>query len=1268
MGKTVSKIKGKKKKKNKAPGGIAAFRSFVHGVVSDMLSATIVDIKDFNLMNYEFMQWQMSRNLATKEAFMEFSGSSAYIGGNSENHSEIPQFPSYTNGFNYLEYSDVIPQNEYNGVLTAIGDVDYVDESDKQNVFNKVHYYWDAYDGEALTDDHQAEDSVGVVDGGSYEARNSLLYKTRKLMDEGKIKTIVSKFHTDSDVFYNGQVRTNAFGESHGRNLLTKEAEKNGVAYTINGFDNPYCRVWTHHYQYDRFLKTMRADTGGINTWEGFEWTEDEKKIFFPEFDKEHGEHGEQYAYAWRGDHNQSRRRKHSVLDTETGLLKIAPKYLDGGSSNVHTKDCMFSIENLAWKDYDPYSFEQALSWEQRGPLGGRIMWFPPYGLTFTETASANWQQNDFIGRGEKIYTYVNSERSGNLSFMMITDHPSSIDYSSWYVNDDDKENDYHRYFAGCMGQLGMHGEGGVNDENTRLNNSYPDNIHEQPTDMTDEYTADMIKDIEINPNIAEKGQRPPENPELNENPITIEFFVFFPNNYSGINDFPNNKDGNVDAMLYLIAGRNSQVTTKKKIAGGDEEDGYIYDILHSDNPLTKQNFNEAKKGRGYETSTPSDTNSNNQIINVLPNTKGITDESYEDEFIFGAKKNYKESYQADENKQWWYRIDHILDNDGEYVLRFPNKNYIAQTLEPGKLNYQDTRSYGLNNNVSNNDDVHMQMDDENDELYSFLEVAAALYDLTKAPVDIYSYITGMLDNDSIDRIELLKEYFKDHKLIEVKCEGMSNSHGKDAKEGNARNNALAENRAKTIVTWLKTYSKWNEGDYKTKIGYTSSVPVPPGNVNDSQAKLYRCARCVMKFSAAKDSSTNSEDSNTTKTLENDYYRSISEWNKGTTYNTGDVVAYNKKVYSCNQDNVTSKPTTQKWTNITNTTSEWRETSTYQTGAIVLYQGTFFTVKQEVHGTNPLSGNGADYNEFNGFIRIDDNSEVKSVFPEADLNKQYYRKILTKPSYEQQDPNNPNSMTQQVNLELIKRCHNIWVYDDGKLQLMCDGYEPGRGVINSNGQFEFQKNKLRYDQEYHFYKRYFADHPFVFQKLQEKIKYFNPAFHSMTPEGFNSRLTFLHQCTRQGMTKTMGDYATGGMTANNLAFGRPPFCVLRLGDFYNQMIVIDNISFDYSVSDGISWDLNTEGNGVQPMLCKVNISFKFIGGGDITGPVRRLQNAMSFNYYANTSFYDNRADRVEYQTTNYKSMGGAGNNKVDLDNSYAYVPKIYRDEEVKSKP
>ena len=192
-------------------------------------------------------------------------------------------------------------------------------------------------------------------------------------------------------------------------------------------------------------------------------------------------------------------------------------------------------------------------------------------------------------------------------------------------------------------------------------------------------------------------------------------------------------------------------------------------------------------------------------------------------------------------------------------------------------------------------------------------------------------------------------------------------------------------------------------------------------------------------------------------------------------------------------------------------------------------------------------------------------------------------------------------------------------------------------------------NTIRYDQEYHFFKEVKKDHSIVQKNLLDKIKYFNPAFHSMTPEGFNMRLTFLNQCTRQGNTVTSSD--KGGKTANNLAFGRPPFCVLRLGDFYNQMIVINNINIDYNVSGYPQWDLNPEGAGVQPMLCQVTINFDFIGGGDLGGAIRRLQNSMTFNYYANTRLYDNRADRVSYDWDETTGQNG----EMKKDESYFHT-------------
>ena len=176
-------------------------------------------------------------------------------------------------------------------------------------------------------------------------------------------------------------------------------------------------------------------------------------------------------------------------------------------------------------------------------------------------------------------------------------------------------------------------------------------------------------------------------------------------------------------------------------------------------------------------------------------------------------------------------------------------------------------------------------------------------------------------------------------------------------------------------------------------------------------------------------------------------------------------------------------------------------------------------------------------------------------------------------------------------------------------------------IVNVEDSF----NDIRYDQEYRFFTVLKEKNPIIYNRLIDKIKYFDPAFHSMTPEGFNGRLNFLQQCTRQG--NTIGASDKNYKTATNLAFGRPPICILRIGDFYNTEIVITNLTVDY---DPLVWDLNSEGIGVQPLLANVNISFNFIGGSSLSGPIKRLQNAMTFNYYANTEVYDNRSDTVEY--------------------------------------
>jgi hypothetical protein len=165
------------------------------------------------------------------------------------------------------------------------------------------------------------------------------------------------------------------------------------------------------------------------------------------------------------------------------------------------------------------------------------------------------------------------------------------------------------------------------------------------------------------------------------------------------------------------------------------------------------------------------------------------------------------------------------------------------------------------------------------------------------------------------------------------------------------------------------------------------------------------------------------------------------------------------------------------------------------------------------------------------------------------------------------------------------------------------------------------------------------DSPTVFNGLKEQLKYFHPAFHAITPEGLNKRLVFLQQCMRPGDTvPTVVETGPGTTTllykdAFNSAFGAPPVCVLRVGDFWHTKIVIDSLSLTYP-KDG-QWDINPEGIGLQPMIAEVSINFNFIGGHGLKEPISQLQNALSFNFYANTEMYDERAEQTEIVASNF---------------------------------
>ena len=176
----------------------------------------------------------------------------------------------------------------------------------------------------------------------------------------------------------------------------------------------------------------------------------------------------------------------------------------------------------------------------------------------------------------------------------------------------------------------------------------------------------------------------------------------------------------------------------------------------------------------------------------------------------------------------------------------------------------------------------------------------------------------------------------------------------------------------------------------------------------------------------------------------------------------------------------------------------------------------------------------------------------------------------------------------------------------------------------------------------------------AYNEIKDKIKNFNPAFHSITPEGFAMRLNFLHGCTRQGKTL---EGPNSDKVATNLAFGRPPVCVLRIGDFINTKMIIRTLSINYETGSGIQWDLNPEGVGIQPMFAKVQMGIDLIGGQSLEEPVKQLNNALNGLHYANSGIINGSKYIVEVKEMTLGNFGDKLNLNISTTDALNKISK-----------
>ena len=263
--------------------------------------------------------------------------------------------------FNTLHTSDTTYNNEGHTTGSLIGGLKAYGEAENGSshsyrfkTFNSGVNY-----GKYTTFD---QDPIGVDD---------LLNKTNQAFMYGKYDTLIGRFHSSTD-YPNDELMSSsvskAYGMSHGRNLLRGDA-KNGKTFTDegvgDGYDNPYCRVWTYHHQYHRLKDAIRPFTKNTKNGEKVLTPEDMQKDYnFGSFRT-----NDTVGMGSGG----SRLTKYGVLgyNTNGGLVNIAPK-----KGHVDIKNCMFSIENLAWKGmfdmgnrstYDT----NGLSSEQKGSVWG---------------------------------------------------------------------------------------------------------------------------------------------------------------------------------------------------------------------------------------------------------------------------------------------------------------------------------------------------------------------------------------------------------------------------------------------------------------------------------------------------------------------------------------------------------------------------------------------------------------------------------------------------------------------------------------------------------------------------------------------------------------------------------------------------------------------------------------------------------------------------------------------------------------------------------
>lgn len=250
-----------------------------------------------------------------------------------------------------------------------------------------------------------------------------------------------------------------------------------------------------------------------------------------------------------------------------------------------------------------------------------------------------------------------------------------------------------------------------------------------------------------------------------------MEFFVFFPNNYSGRNDAPTVPDAPVNAVDYLASGIFTQTKfdDANAVVAQMEKGASLDGLKTSDVPTegTGKTISDVDIARGYEMSD-------------APISLSMDAESMK---IFKEKTGYYYAPIYSAGNTWLYRVD---------------RETATQQLISAE-NYKEEKSYSLNAHQGL-DLVRKNMNLVADgKLFSFADVYAAIE-------NNQGNVAAASDTAAVNEF---KKILEQGKILYVTAEGLATSQdnfiGENSKEiGLERNKKLAYNRAFTVTNWLK--------------------------------------------------------------------------------------------------------------------------------------------------------------------------------------------------------------------------------------------------------------------------------------------------------------------------------------------------------------------------------------------------------------------------------------------------------------------------------